>query len=48
MLHAIGSCVTYKREAWQVIGFLRGTRHLLSMDGTRRTYAAAIHLTPAP
>lgn len=48
MLHPIGSCVTFAREAWQVVAALSGTRRLLSLDGKRIRYEAAVRLTPAP
>ena len=48
MLHPIGTCVTYAREAWQVVGIIRYTRKLLSLDGKRVTYAAVDRLTPHP
>lgn len=48
MLHPVGSAVTHRKEAWQVIAAIRGTRHLLSLDGRRTAYVAADLLTPAP
>ena len=48
MLDPIGSCVTFAREAWQVVAVLSGTRQLLSLDGQRTRYEAAVRLTPAP
>ena len=48
MLHPFGSCVTVAREAWQVVAVLSGTRQLLSLDGKRTRYEAAVRLTPAP
>lgn len=44
----IGTAVTYRKEAWQVVAVRSGTRQLLSLDGTRTVYVAADRLTEAP
>lgn len=48
MILGPGTAVTYRKEAWQVIAVLGGTRQLLSLDGIRTAYAAADRLTEAP
>jgi hypothetical protein len=48
MAHGIGTAVTYRKEAWQVVGVRDRTRELLSLDGTRRTFVAVDHLVEAP
>lgn len=48
MMLGIGTAVTYRKEAWQVVAVRGGTRQLLSLDGTRTAYVAVDRLTDAP
>lgn len=46
--YPVGSTVTFREEAWQVVGIRDYTRELLSLDGTRTRYEAADKLKLAP
>lgn len=48
MRFPVGSTVTYRREAWQVVGYREHTRTLRSLDGRRIIHEPVDRLRPAP